>query len=75
MSMELLDYLVLHTSADYISDLRLHKKECAFALGSVGDAEEFSLEEWNRIGSYLSDDYKSQASCDAARDTLSSLLL
>ena len=47
--MDLLDYLVLHTSGDYISDLRFHKEECAFALESIDVVEEFSLEEWNRI--------------------------
>ena len=75
MARDLLDYLVLNTSAEFISDLRIHKKECAFALGSIDDVEEFSLEEWNRIGSYLSDRYESQSACDTARSALSALLL
>ncbi|MEG0990497.1 MAG: hypothetical protein RSN88_06520, partial [Gordonibacter sp.] len=75
VAMDLLDYLVLHTSAEYISDLRLHKKECAIALGFVDDVEGFSLEEWNHLGSYLSDEYETQPACGEARDALSALLL
>ncbi|MEA5018735.1 MAG: hypothetical protein VB027_00055 [Gordonibacter sp.] len=72
--MDLLDYLVLHTSGDYISDLRFHKEECAFVLESVDVVEKFSLEEWNHVGSYLSDAYEPQETCKAARDALFTLL-
>ena len=57
MEMSLLDYLVRRTCLSYISDLRFHPLECALALRSLDDPGAFSLEDWNRSGSYLSSLY------------------
>ena len=75
MEMSLLDYLVRRTCLSYISDLRFHPLECALALRSLDDPGAFSLEDWNRSGSYLSSLYSPpQKDCRSARAALAAAL-
>lgn len=70
MRISLFDYLVLNTSADYISDLRFLLGECVLVLRNIDDPDEFSLDDWNRVGTYLTGTHISEHSGGLARSEI-----